>query len=369
MAWSALHQGKGTAHVILDSAQFLLVAAPCQHIEMRTDGGQALRMGDVEILLYPLLVDLIATAVPCQRVHVPCLLFEAFKIGVAVLDEDVLVIDMVAGQHQAHGSGKGQTAVASVGGEPFIPAVRTDRSRQVVRVRERMQTKHIVAHTHKVGTQTDVLQRGVSFFREGEITVKQTAFFLCAYQFFFRHAGNPYLFGVIDDTLELIDGFHELHHLVPVGDFLGNEMSAAERGKIALLCHTLPVGLGQEQVNAVMQVGAFVEMPFRCTGKETQTAASELALIVFLNKPVLFMHDAVIGQHLDGLVPCRVHRLVFCGGDGKEFGQFHAESHRDVRILAHHAPLLDGEQRKLRFQGRYLTVVSHSSFFWVEGYV
>src|SRR3712207_121427 len=115
-------------------------------------------MGDVEILLYPLLVDLVATAVACQRVHVPCLLLEAFKIGVAVLDEDILVVDMVTRQHQAHGSGKGKTAVAPIGGEPFIPAVRTYRGRQVVRVGERMQTKPIVAYTHKVGTQTDVLQ-------------------------------------------------------------------------------------------------------------------------------------------------------------------------------------------------------------------
>ena len=115
MAWSALHQGKCRADVVLDLPQFLLIAAPCQHVEVRADGGQALRVGDVEILLYPLLVDLIGARITCQRLHVPCLLLEAFKIGVAVLDENVLVVDVVAGQHQAHGSGKGKAAVASVG--------------------------------------------------------------------------------------------------------------------------------------------------------------------------------------------------------------------------------------------------------------
>ena len=54
-------------------------------------------MGNIEILLYPLLVDLVATAVACQRVHIPCLLFKAFQVGVAILDKEVLVIDMVAG--------------------------------------------------------------------------------------------------------------------------------------------------------------------------------------------------------------------------------------------------------------------------------
>lgn len=46
---------------------------------------------------------------------------------------------------------------------------------------------------------------------------------------------------------------------------------------------------------------------------------------------------------------CRVYFLILGRGDGKEFGQFHTESHRDIGILAHHAPLLDGEQWKLRF--------------------
>ena len=71
------------------------------------------------------------------------------------------------------------------------------------------------------------------------------------------------------------------------------------------------------------------------------------------------MYDGIVGQHLDCLVPCRVHRLVFGRGDGEEFGQLHTESHRDVGILAHHTTLLDGEQRELRFQGRDFTVVSH----------
>ena len=46
---------------------------------------------------------------------------------------------------------------------------------------------------------------------------------------------------------------------------------------------------------------------------------------------------------------CRVYFLILGRGDGKEFGQFHTESNRDIGILAHHAPLLDGEQWKLRF--------------------
>ena len=124
-------------------------------------------------------------------------------------------------------------------------------------------------------------------------------------------------------------------------------MSTAERRKVALLRHTLLVGLGKEQVNTVVQIGTLIKMPFRCTGKETQSAIGKLSLIVFINEPVLLVYDAVIGQHFYSLVPGRVHCLVFGRGDGKEFGQFHTECHRNVGILAHHTPLLDGEQREL----------------------
>ena len=72
-------------------------------------------MGDVEIFLYPLFVNLIASAVSCKRVHVACLLLKPLQVVIAVLDEDVLIIDMVAGQHQTYGSGKGKSAVAAVG--------------------------------------------------------------------------------------------------------------------------------------------------------------------------------------------------------------------------------------------------------------
>lgn len=120
-------------------------------------------------------------------------------------------------------------------------------------------------------------------------------------------------------------------------------MPTAERGKIALLCHALLIGLYQEQIDRMMQVRTFVKMPFGCTGEETQTAISELALIVFLNKPVLLVHDAVIGQHFYSLVSSRVYRFVFGRSDSEKFGKLHPESHRNIGILAHHATLLNRE--------------------------
>ena len=73
-------------------------------------------MGHIEVLLYPLLVDLIASTIACQRVHVPRLLLKALEGRITILDEEVLIIDMVAGKEQAHWRGKAQTAVAAICG-------------------------------------------------------------------------------------------------------------------------------------------------------------------------------------------------------------------------------------------------------------
>ena len=52
------------------------------------------------------------------------------------------------------------------------------------------------------------------------------------------------LLRVVDDTLELVHGFHKLDHFLLVGNLLGEQVPTAERGKIALSLHTLLVGLG-----------------------------------------------------------------------------------------------------------------------------
>ena len=73
-------------------------------------------MGHIEVLLYPLLVDLVASAIACQRVHVSRLLLKALQGRITILDEEVLIVDMVAGKEQAHRRGKAQTTVTAISG-------------------------------------------------------------------------------------------------------------------------------------------------------------------------------------------------------------------------------------------------------------
>ena len=60
---TALHKRESTADVVLDLAQLLRVVAPRQHVEVRTDRGQPLRPREVEVLLNPRLIDLIAPGI------------------------------------------------------------------------------------------------------------------------------------------------------------------------------------------------------------------------------------------------------------------------------------------------------------------
>ena len=186
--WLTFHQRERRTYVIFYLTKFLFVVAPCQNIEVRPNRSQPLRVCQVEILLYPLLVDLIASAITRQRVHIPRLLFKAFKVGIAIFDEEILVIDMVAGQHQTHGSRKTQSAITAVGGKSFIARIGMHTCGEVVRIAQRVQAKHLVAHTYKVCTQTNVLQRCVPTLGEGEIPIEKSSLFFRADDFFLRQS-------------------------------------------------------------------------------------------------------------------------------------------------------------------------------------
>ena len=73
-------------------------------------------MGHIEVLLYPLLVDLVASTIACQRVHVSRLLLKTLEGRITILDEEVLIVNMVAGKEQAYWRGKAQAAVTAICG-------------------------------------------------------------------------------------------------------------------------------------------------------------------------------------------------------------------------------------------------------------
>ena len=184
---------------------------------------------------------------------------------------------------------------------------------------------------------------------EREVTVEQATLLLRSDEFLLGHSCKADAVVVIDDPLELVDGLHELGHLLAALHFLRQDRAATKRGKVALPSHALARRFGEEEVTGVVEEGAFVEVAFGGASKEAQLAVREAAGVALLDEPILFVHDGEVGQHLDGLVPRGVHRLVFCRGDGEEFGQLDTEGDGDVGILRDDAPLLDSQQRELGF--------------------
>ena len=160
MARGTLHRRELAACVVLDVLQLLAVVRPCHHVEVGTHGGKAEAVRFVEILVDPLLVYLVGTRVARERLHIAGAFLETQQILLAVVDQHVLVIDVVARQQQADGRGERQAAVGAVGGELLVTGVRGHIARQVFRVGERMQAQDIVADAHLPRREGDVLQAG-----------------------------------------------------------------------------------------------------------------------------------------------------------------------------------------------------------------
>ena len=141
-------------------------------------------------------------------------------------------------------------------------------------------------------------------------------------------------------------------------------MPPTEGIEIALLAAPLFGRLRQVQETRVFQVRTLVEMTLERTREETHVVLLQFRPVLLAHEPVLLVDDAVIGQDLDGLAPCRMYGLVFGGGHGVQLRQLDLEGHRDVRLFGEDAAVLDSQQRKFRFERRCFKYVSHSSLFY-----
>lgn len=107
------------------------------------------------------------------------------------------------------------------------------------------------------------------------------------------------LIAIIDDAFKLVDCLQELGDLFLVANLFRQDMPPTKSGEVALLLHPLLMGLGEEEVAAVMEERTLIEVPFRGSGEEPQVLPSlpigQFLLIVLLDEPILLMHNGVIG--------------------------------------------------------------------------
>lgn len=300
MVRSTFHQCQCASHIVLHPAEFVPVFRPCDDVAMAAHGLQSVAMRLIQVFVQPLLVDLVAAAVPGKRLHVLCRLLETGKVFVAVIYEYPLVVDMVAGQHHAHGGGIAQTAVRAVCREAFVPPVRPHFSRQIVKVGERVQAEPLISDTHPVRIQLHVLQHGSSVCRERKVPFDNARFVFRSRNLFRGQPFQPDKPAVIDDTFKLSHRFHESLHRFLVPDFLRHQKTTAERVPVALLPGALFGGLGEEQVAGVVQVGTFVEVAFKTAGEKAEFVPADVRLV--------FLRDENISL-IGGCFPSMLHRV------------------------------------------------------------
>ena len=343
VSWLTLHQCELAAHVVADTAEFLLVLAPRQDVAMTADGGKPEAVCLVQVFVNPLLVDLIGATVTGERVHVPCVLLEALQILRTVVNQHILVVDMAARQQQPHGSGKGEAAVAAVGGQAFIAHIRTDQSGQVFRIGEGMQAEPLVADTHPVGSQINVLQDRRVGERQREILLYQSRFFFRADNLFIAQSGKANKAALVHNPLELPGGFEELAGGILVPYLLGDDMSPAEGGEVALLPVAVLGRLGQEQVAGVIQERSLIEVSLETAGGETHILLLQVRTVALLDKPILLVYDAVGRQHLDCLYPRRMDRGILRTRHRIKFGKLDPKGDRNVGVFREDTALFDGK--------------------------
>ena len=163
-------------------------------------------------------------------------------------------------------------------------------------------------------------------------------------------AGKGHETAIVHNAFKLPHRFEELCNRFPVPYLFGDKETPAKGGEVTLHPAAFLCGFRQEQIAGMVQERSFIEMPFKGTGKETQIILLDVRRIVLFDEPVLFVYDAVIGQHLYRLVPSGMYRFVFGCRDGKQFGLFHPERHRYVGIFGNDAAVFHREQWKLVFQ-------------------
>ena len=125
---------------------------------------------------------------------------------------------------------------------------------------------------------------------------------------------------IVHNAFKLPHRFEKLCNRFPVPYLFGDKETPAKGGEVTLHPAAFLCGFRQEQIAGMVQERSFIEMPFKGTGKETQIILLDVRRIVLFDEPVLFVYDAVIGQHLYRLVPSGMYRFVFGCRDGKQFG-------------------------------------------------
>ena len=349
----AAHKGQLRPHVVADALQLRFALGPCHDVAVAPYGAQPLRVRFIEVHFDPLAVDGVRARVGRQRVHVPGRGFEPLERFVVVVEEDHLIVNMVAREQQPHGRCEREAAVRAVGREALVAEIRRYALRQRIQVGERMHREVLVPDAHHARVEADIfIDDRLPLVREGEVAGQQPGVVRRADDLRFREPLDAHEARIVQNAFHLLRGFQKARHGVRVAHLPRDDETPAQHGRGARLTHPLGRGLRNEQVARMAQIGSLVEMTLVGAREKAPLGAVLRSLVSLLDKEVLLVDDGVVRQHLQGFEPCAVQRFVLLAREGKEFGQRDAVGRGDVGELRDDAVVLDSQKREFRFQGR-----------------
>ena len=324
----------------------------------------------IEVHFDPLPVDGVRARVGRQRVHVSGRGFETLERFVVVVEEDHLIVNMVAGEQQPHGRRERKPAVRAVGREAFVAEIRRHALRQHIQIGERVHREVLVPDAHHARVETDILvDDRTPLVREGEVTGQQPGVVRRTDDLRFREPLDAHEARIVQNTFHLLRGFQKARHGVRVAHLPRDDETPAQDGRGARLTHPLRCGLRNEQVARVAQVRPLVEMTLVGTREKAPLGTVVRSLVSLLDKEILLVDDGVVRQHLQGFEPCTVQCFVLLAREGEEFGQRDAVSRGDVGELGDDAVVLDAQKWEFRFQGRGFQGSAHRiTVLRFEGY-
>ncbi|KJJ86333.1 conjugative transposon protein TraG [Prevotella intermedia ZT] len=213
-----------------------------------------------------------------------------------------------------------------------------------------MQAESLITDTHLVGFEVDVLQNRRIGEGQREILLNQSRCLRRSDNLLVCQASKANKTAFVHNPLELLGRFEELVGSIPVPYLLGDDMSPAEGGEVALLPVAVLGRLGQEQVAGVIQERSLIEVSLETAGEETHLLLLQVRTVALLDKPILLVYDAVGRQHLDCLYPRGMDRGILRTRHRIKFGKLDPKGDRDVGVFRENTALFDGKQRKAVLQ-------------------
>jgi len=320
--------------------ELIPVFRPDKDIEVRLDGKPLLGDGLVQEIVRRVPCDHVLAAVGREGLEPQPFAFQLLDGLLRILDEDVLVIDMVAGKQLAQRRGEAHAELAPVGGIAVIVYPAPAQCRKVGGIAQGVELAVSAAYFQLPLERHVAHKEAVIFPRKEAVALDQAEPAALAAQLVVPQPAHGNKAAVFHDPLELADAVQEILQHLRIEHLVRHDRSA-QQVREERACRLPSRRLfRQHDIAAVVEVWALVEKTLAAAAQEAGIVRLEVRPIPAVRKPVLLVHDAVFGKHFQRLHPCLVEGLVLLVREREYLGQLGLEHHCHIALLAYDTVVL-----------------------------